>query len=251
MSYRSTSVKSKWTKTKWLNKNANLRKYVPQTLPFSRSNLSSMLSQYSTVFFKPTGGSGGFNIVRIKKLANGYQTQHNTVKTRYSTFDALFGQLKQRSRQRPYLLQKGINLAKTKGRPFDIRVMIQKSNAGAWKCTGIFTKIGRPGKVATNYNQGGNVGFLQQTLSGSGYSQGRIEKKRNELINLGLSVGRLFDQHLRGFRELGLDVALDGEGRSWILEVNTRPQFYPLKKFKDKSMYREMLNYGKQYGRKK
>lgn len=100
-------------------------------------------------------------------------------------------------------MQKGIQLAKTKGRPFDIRVMVQKTNQGKWVSTGLFTKIGRPGKVATNYNQG------------------------------------------------GLDVALDSKGKPWILEVNTRPQFYPLKNMKNRKLYQRMVTSGKQYGRTK
>ncbi|MEV5029252.1 YheC/YheD family protein [Paenibacillus sp. LPE1-1-1.1] len=251
MGYRSTSVKSKWVKTKWLLKKANIRKYVPHTLLFNRSNLSSMLSQYSTVFFKPTGGTGGFNINRIKKLEKGYQIQHNAKKNRYATVKALHGQLKKRASGQSYLLQKGIQLAAVKGRPFDIRVMVQKSNGGVWKSTAIFTKIGVSGKVATNYHQGGELGYFRQTLSKAGFSKNTIDRKENELKNLGKSVGQLFDKHSSGFRELGLDVALDKKGNVWILEVNTRPQFYPLKQMKDKSMYRSIMAYAKQYGRKK
>ncbi|QMV44948.1 YheC/YheD family protein [Cohnella cholangitidis] len=251
MGYKSTSIRSKWVKTKWLLKSANMRKYVPQTLPFSRGSLSSMLARYSTVYFKPTGGTGGFNIIRIQKREQGYLLQHNSTKTRYSSFNALYLQLNKRAKVRSYLLQKGIKLATTKGRPFDIRVMVQKTNKGTWKNTATFTKIGIPGKVATNYHQGGRLAFLRQTLSGAGYSKTAIERKENELAKLGKSVGRLFTTRIKGFRELGLDVALDNKGRAWILEVNTRPQFYPLKNMRNKAMYRRIISYAKSYGRKK
>ncbi|WP_141505105.1 YheC/YheD family protein [Paenibacillus luteus] len=251
MGYHSTTVKSKWVKTKWLLKKATIRKYVPRTLRFNQSNLSSMLSQYSTVYFKPTGGTGGFNINRIKKLENGYQIQHNAKKSRYATVKLLHGQLKKRTAGQSYLLQKGIQLAAVNGRPFDIRVMVQKSNSGVWKSTAIFTKIGMPGKVATNYHQGGELGYFRQTLSKAGFSQNMIDQKEKELKKLGKSVGQLFDKHSSGFRELGLDIALDKKGKAWILEVNTRPQFYPLKQMKDKGMYRSIMSYAKQYGRKK
>jgi len=251
LTYKSTTIKSKWTKTKWLMKDKQIRNYVPQTLLFNRQNLSSMLSQYSTVFFKPTGGTGGFNIIRITKQENGYQTQLNTSKTHYTSIDHLYDGLKQRAKGNSYLLQKGIKLARTNGNPFDIRVMVQKSDNGTWRSTAIFTKIGKPGKVATNYHQGGSLGFFHRTLSGAGFNPSAIERKEKELKKLGLSVGRLFDRHSKGFRELGLDVALDGSGDAWILEVNTRPQFYPLKKMTNKQMYNRIISYAKQYGRKK
>ena len=166
--YKSRSIKSKWRKTKWLLQQPDLRHYVPRTVLFTKNNLNAMLSSYKTVFFKPTGGSGGSNIIRIRRRPRGFQTQLNRKKTFYTTEKKLHTQLSNHAGKRSYLLQKGIHLAKTKGRPFDIRVMVQKTNQGEWVSTGLFTKIGSPGKVATNYNQGGTVGYFQPTLLEAG-----------------------------------------------------------------------------------
>jgi glutathione synthase/RimK-type ligase-like ATP-grasp enzyme len=251
MKYRSTSKKSKWTKTKWLLRHRGFQNHIPHTLLFNRRNLSTMLTSYSVIYFKPTHGSGGFNIIRIKKRAQGYQTQSNSVKTVYSSMDQLFKGLKRYAAHRDYLLQKGIPLAKTNGRPFDIRVMVQKKNDGKWVSTALFTKIGRSGKVATNYNQGGKIGYFRPTLLAAGYNEASARRKELKLKRMGVSVGQCFDRHRKGFRELGLDVALDSKGKPWILEVNTRPQFYPLKNFKDKGLYHRIVSYAKQYGRRK
>jgi len=247
--YRSRSLRSKWKKTSWLLRHPNLRKYVPKTMLFSKRNLLSMLSSYSTIYFKPTGGSGGFHIIRITKLPRGYRTQYNRLKSSYSTIALLYKKLLRFSNKRSFLLQKGIHLARTHGNPFDIRVMVQKTNKGSWVSTAMFTKIGRRGKVATNYNQGGRIGFFRQTLSAARYNKARIQRKEAALRRLGVSVGKNFDHYRKGFRELGLDVALDAAGKPWILEVNTRPQFYPLKNMKDKRLYRRILSYARQYGR--
>ncbi|SFA74351.1 YheC/D like ATP-grasp [Cohnella sp. OV330] len=250
MGYRSISVKSKWVKTKWLLQSAAARKYVPHTKLFSRDSLRHMLSRHATVFFKPTGGTGGFQVYRIRKLKRGYRLQHNASRSYYPTLDALYAYLNRRAKGRSYLLQKGINLAKTRGRPFDIRVMVQKTNAQAWRSSALFTKIGISGKVATNYHQGGRLGKFRQTLSGAGFGSDAIRRKERELKRLGVSVGKLFDRRKRGFRELGLDVALDRSGRTWILEVNTRPQFYPLRRG-DQALYRRIMSYARKYGRTK
>lgn len=210
-----------------------------------------MLSSYSTVYFKPTGGSGGFNIIRIKRKGKSYQIQFNTVKSTYSTIDRLYDKLSRFSNKKSFLLQKGIHLARTKGKPFDIRVMVQKTNNGKWTSSGIFTKIGKTGKVATNYNQGGKVGFFHETMSGAGYNTADIQRMETRLKDLGVSVGKNFDQHIKGFRELGLDVALDSARKPWILEVNTRPQFYPLKNMRNKKLYKRIVSFSKQYGRYK
>ncbi|WNR46210.1 YheC/YheD family protein [Paenibacillus roseipurpureus] len=249
--YKSHSIRSKWRKTKWLLKQPNLRRYVPRTLLFTRSHLNTMLASYSTVFFKPTGGSGGNHIIKITKKSGsgGYHTQLNRKRSFHKSVDQLHRYLVSFARGRSFLLQKGISLAKTRGRPFDIRVMVQKSNAGKWISTALFAKIGKLGKVATNYNQGGTVGYFHHTLQGAGYSVARSRQKERSLNWLGVEVGKNFDRNYKGFRELGLDVALDHHGRPWILEVNTRPQFYPLKHMSNRSLYQRMLKSGKQYGR--
>lgn len=251
MNYRSSTVSSKWTKTKWLLTQRDFQKHIPQTMLFNKHNLTTMLASHSVVYFKPTNGSGGVNIIRIEKQAQGYQTQSNTFKAVYLTIDRMFNYLKRYSARRPYLLQKGIALAKTNGRPFDVRVMVQKTNEGKWVSTALFTKIGRSGKVATNYNQGGEVGYLRSTLSDAGYDAPSIKQMEAKMKQMGVSAGHCFDRHMKGFRELGLDIALDSAGNPWILEVNTRPQFYPLKYLKDKGLYRRIVSFAKQYGRTK
>ncbi|MGF7046018.1 glutathione synthase/RimK-type ligase-like ATP-grasp enzyme [Paenibacillus sp. DS2015] len=251
MNYRSTTIKSKWVKTSWLLKQPDLRKYVPQTLLFNKKNLILMLSSYSTVYFKPTGGSGGFNIIRITRKEKSYQIQFNTAKSTYSNIDRLYDKLCRFSNKKSFLLQKGIVLARTNKKPFDIRVMVQKTNKGTWVSSAIFTKIGKNDKVATNYNQGGKIGYFHPTMSGAGYNTAAIQHMETRLKKLGVSVGNNFDQHKKGFRELGLDVAMDSKKNPWILEVNTRPQFYPLKNMKNKKDYQRIVSYAKQYGRLK
>ncbi|MWV42628.1 YheC/YheD family protein [Paenibacillus sp. HJL G12] len=251
MKYKSSTIKSKWKKTEWLLKDSYFRKYVPHTLPFNQKNLSAMLDDYPSVFFKPTDGSGGSNIIRIRKIDRGYQSQLNTTKTSYSSTTQLYRDLNRFAGSRSYLLQKGIRLAKSNGKPFDIRVMVQRTRKGDWITTALFTKVGNPNKIATNYNQGGSIGTFSKTMKDADFSSTFTSQLESELKRLGVAVGKNFDRHYKGFQELGLDVAVDSKGKTWILEVNTRPQIYPLKALKDKSLYNKILSYGKHYGRYK
>ncbi|WP_217563026.1 YheC/YheD family protein [Paenibacillus sp. GbtcB18] len=249
MNYKSSTMQSKWKKTQWLLKDSYFRKYVPHTLLFNKKNLSAMLDNYSSVFFKPTHGSGGTNIIRIRKTDRGYLSQMNGTKTSYSTTNQLYRDLNRFAGGRSYLLQKGIRLAKSNGKPFDIRVMVQKTRQGNWVSTALLTKIGNPGKVTTNYSQGGTVRTFSETMNGTDFSSTFTPQLESKLKKLGVAVGKNFDRHHKGFQELGLDVALDSKGKPWILEVNTRPQIYPLKALKNKYLYDKILSYGKHYGR--
>ncbi|QHW32086.1 YheC/YheD family protein [Paenibacillus rhizovicinus] len=246
---RSMSVKSKWTKTKWLWSDRVLRRYVPDTMRFTRSSLKEMTGRYKTVYFKPTGGTGGNGIARVKRLTS----RKFQVKKDVSSFEvsssALFGRLKRIARGRSYLLQKGIALETSGGRPFDLRMMMQKTKAGKWVPSLLFVKLGKPNKVVTNYHQGGKLAYVEQTLRRTGCSAPQIERYKKRLKKLGMQTARCFDRRSKKFKELGLDIALDRKGRLWILEVNTRPSFSALKSLADKNYYRTIVRYGKQYGR--
>ncbi len=165
--------------------------------------------------------------------------------------DDLFRELKKTARGRSYLLQKGIYLKTSNGRPFDLRTMVQKSKRGKWVATAIFVKLGLKNKVVTNYHQGGRLALVKPTLLRAGCTAAEIEDYLRRLKTLGLKTARCFEGKSRRFKELGLDVALDRKGRLWILEVNTRPNFYGLKTLPDKSLYRTVIRYGAGYERTK
>jgi hypothetical protein len=248
--YQSASVKSKWTKTKWMLRDPGLKRYIPETAVYKKSVLKRYCKKYKLLYFKPTDGTGGFNITRIeRKNPDKFLVKSSSGKSIAHSLDALHHRLNRSAKGRSYLLQQGIYLEQTNGRPFDIRVMLQKTRG--WTVSATFTKVGKRCKVATNYHQGGKIGYLEQTLRGAGYSEKEIAAARKELHKMGVRTGKCFDRHRKGFRELGLDAAIDRKGRYWVLEVNTRPQIYPLKYMKNKAMYKKILRYGKTYGRKK
>jgi len=210
-----------------------------------------MLNSFNTIYFKPTDGSGGAKVVKITNYNHTYTAKHRMNSMTFSSIYELYLWMRSFAEQRSFILQKGIALAKSNGKPFDIRVMVQKTNEGTWKTTAIFCKVGRPGKVATNYNQGGHLQFITPTLTNAGYGEKKQENIQSKLRHLGTSVAHVFSKYNSGFKELGLDVAIDQNGKIWILEVNTRPQFYPLKNMHNKTLYCKILKYAKQYGRTK
>ncbi len=246
----SMSIKNKWTKTKWLLADRELKRFVPETKPFTRTSLLRMTRRYKRVYFKPTGGTGGSGIARITRVSPGrYRIRQDLRTFRAASEASLFAKLKKLARGRSYLLQKGIRLRTSRGRPFDLRMTMQKTGDSRWVPSVMFVKLGKPNKVVTNYHQGGKLELVERTLGRSGFQPAEIRDYTRRLQTLGLLTAHCFDRHSSRFKELGLDVALDREGRLWILEVNTRPNFTALKSLSDKSLYRTMVKYGREYGR--
>ncbi|WP_027086962.1 YheC/YheD family protein [Cohnella panacarvi] len=247
---RSLSVKSKWTKTKWLLSDRAVRRFVPETKLFSRTSLQKMTRRYRMVYFKPTGGTGGNGIARIVRISSGrFNVRKDWRTTKATSVGSLYVRLKRIARGRSYLLQRGVHLRSSGGRPFDIRVTLQKARKGRWVPTVMFVKLGKPGKVVTNYHSGGKLALLGPTLRRAGFGESRIGGYKRQLKLLGLHTARCFNRRSSRFKELGLDVAIDRGGRLWILEVNTRPGISALKSLRDKSLYRTMMKYARSYGR--
>jgi len=252
MGSSSISVKNKWVKTKWLMADPALRRFVPETKLFRRSALNKMVRQYRMIYYKPVDGTGGNGIARIERTSSRkFKVKKGTRSFEVPTLQSLHDKLRAMAKRRGYLIQKGIYLKKSGGRPFDIRVMMQKSARGRWVPSGTLVKLGLPNRVATNYHQGGSLRLIEPTMRRAGYSSLQIKRYRRRLNSLGLRTARCFQRRSANFKELGLDVALDRNGRLWILEVNTRPNIYALKTLSDKRLYHTVVRYGKQYGRTK
>jgi glutathione synthase/RimK-type ligase-like ATP-grasp enzyme len=199
--YKSSTNTSKWTKTKWLLDDEKLQAYVPETKQFNLNSLTEMCEKYPTVYFKPTNGTGGSNIYRITIQEKGFLIKHNISTVSVSTIESLFNKLKKFAKKKSYIVQQGIALEKTKGNPFDLRIMIQKPKK-VWIPSAIFSKVGKPGKVVTNYHQGGRLATLKNTLKGANFSPSQIKETENRLKQLSLDVGHCFDKHRRNFRNL-------------------------------------------------
>lgn len=225
-----------------------VRSHIPDTKPLTRGNLHSMLSRYGMVYVKPDKGTFGMGVIRVEATGEGYKYQTGTAIRSFSSFDGLYADLLQATRKRRYLVQKGIHLLKHNGRRFDIRVMVQQSPQKRWESTAMVGRVAHPQKIVTNYHSGGTLKPVPVLLGGH-MNDREQERYVRELKTLGVMVARQLEAKYPGIREVGLDIAVDKSGKSWILEVNTCPDPYIFRILKDKSVFRKVLHYAKSYGR--
>ncbi|WCK56608.1 YheC/YheD family protein [Aneurinibacillus sp. Ricciae_BoGa-3] len=235
-------IKGKLIKGKAMLKHPVLKRYIPEFHALKPGVRTQMMKRYHTLFIKPDKGSQGKGIVRLKKLKNGkvqisLGLRHTVVKKFYvkNTLTQLLHPKK------TYLIQQGLKLAKYKNRLIDIRVFMQKPN-DRWLISGRVVRIGAAGRFTTNYHQGGQPETLEVVLRSIYKNQPKkINPTIRSLDRICTMTARVLDRRFPGIRQLGIDVAIDSNGRLWIIEANTNPAFLTFKNLKDKTMYYRIL----------
>lgn len=217
----------KWLLYQFFHKNKSVSKYLPKTKKYTHESFVSMLHQYDMVYVKPVAGSRGNGIIKVWLDSNGWITVKKTIESarRFREVKAATKFIDKLRNGKMYIVQQGIHMAKVNGRPFDIRVMMQRDKpGGVWRYSGMVAKIAGQGSVVTNTAMSkGRVEDVEEALHASfGWNRTKVADTVKQLQHLGLLWAKHFDTY-QFYRELGFDVAIDTKGRIWLIEQNTAP----------------------------
>lgn len=249
-------ISNKLTKTSVLAESRELRKHIPSTKKMNQHTLNEMLHKYNMVYIKPCCGSLGNGVIRVEKKLrkdarrrwSSYRYQAGTQVHHFSNYNTAYRAIYNETHRKPYLVQKGIWLLAYGGRPFDIRVMVQRNPQGKWEATGLAGRVAHPQKVVTNGSQGGTI-YPVEVLLNSCTSPEKRKALIRSMKEIGVKSARQLSTAYPGLQEIGVDIALDQHLKPWILEVNTAPDPCPFTKLNDSSMLRRIVRYGAAYGR--
>ncbi|MHA0857581.1 YheC/YheD family protein [Paenibacillus sp. CMAA1364] len=257
-------MSSKWAKTKVLMQNDYISKHIPITHKYSHETLQRMLQEFSFVFLKPEIGTYGRGVLCIEKIADkpegnaqsniniapsGYKLRYAKETHTLYSIDDLIPWLDVYTGNRSYLIQQGIQLLQYKNRPFDLRVLTQKSPNQHWVTTGIIGRVAAPHKIITNYHSGGKCQTFETLMTPYKKTMEQFTLQQS-IKKLGIAVAQQLQKKYPNIKEIGLDIAIDKDGSYWILEVNTLPAIFPFKKFiPDKDVYQRIHRYAVSYGR--
>jgi YheC/D like ATP-grasp len=234
-------VASKSLKTMVLMTNHRIRPYIPETRRFSPRNLVRMLTRHTSLFVKPDKGGGGAGAVRLLKRGWGKIEIRTLNRQKVIEIGKLFHYLNQCMHpEKNYIIQQGIDLGEISGRPFDLRVHLQKP-FHRWHITGVCAKVAAPGKIVTNHCKGGLPVEAKHALFQVAGNPGRTMHLMNEIQALSKETARTLNAAFPGLKELGIDLGVDKNLRIWIFEVNTRPDFKMFRSLNNSRMYRRIL----------
>jgi hypothetical protein len=244
----------KWHTHAILCSNEHTNGFLPATQLLHQFRvIFDMLKKHKSVFLKPTANSLGNEMVKINiDSQNCYYFIHQTLgNQRREGFVTSFSEL---LRELPaitngantYLVQQAITLAKCEGRPFDLRLLVQKNRYGQWQKTGMAARLAGQGSISTHMFYGGTRESARKAISSAanthGFSPKKVEKQLKTLISLfpktiEKSVGQ-------SFGELEMDLGIDQQGRVWFFEANSKPFRFDEKLIRAKSLVR-LIHYTK------
>jgi glutathione synthase/RimK-type ligase-like ATP-grasp enzyme len=237
---------SKWTKYKLLRKSEELQVNLPETEWLKESTFWRMLNKYEQVIIKPTGSYGGHGVIRFKKLnTSEYELQDGAKKKRFTDQDQVNTFLKKKTGKN-YIVQQRIPLATVNGRPFDLRVMVQRHPHSKWQVTGKLAKVAGAGFIVTNIRMSsGKVVSVEHALKHSQLKSLRSGDLLAKLDKVALKSAAKLGPSYKWVKTMGIDMAFDKEGHVWIIEVNYAPMLELFLKLKDKSIFRRIKTFHK------
>ncbi|SFI83115.1 YheC/YheD family endospore coat-associated protein [Thermoflavimicrobium dichotomicum] len=232
----------KWTLYQQLSSINTLHPFLPETvLLHFPTSLKSMLFKYALLYLKPIHSLAGVGMIRImmkdKKYEMIYQTKKQKKKFYLSSFQDTWGQVKQLCEDTPYLIQQGIPLATYQGRPFDIRILVQKDGTGNWGVTGIGVRVAGKEAISTHVPMGGKIENIHVVLKSVFGTLHRAIYEKLEKHALSFAKGIENKQNTM-LGEISMDIGIDQKAKLWFFEANAKPMKFDEPEIRQRSLKR-------------
>lgn len=231
---------SKYELYEYIDKNIELKEYQPPTKIVKNFDMiTDFIDVHKDVILKPISLSRGRGICIIEKDEQGYNLFDYRNKECENIYLKDNDELKNffssnKIFLKDYIIQKKLNLCKINKSVFDVRVVMQKTQRDIWQCSGIECRISKENTFVTNISKGGYPLSAEEALR---FRYPDSDKRRLIISTIKLLCFKLcayLDKMNEHFAELGIDIALDEEGKLWIIEANVLPGFDGFKQLNHK-----------------
>lgn len=218
----------KWLTHQLLQSFPHLHPYLPETMLFAEKNqLKDYLIAKNELFLKPVHGSQGKRIFKLDRHEGTVKVNYSSSKSgktiEYSAFEEMYNEIKKLITKEPYLIQQAIPLLCYYGKPIDFRLLCYRSAKGKWQVSSSVARMTGEHTFVTNLAQGGKLFPVFLVLEDL-FDKREAYHLKKFMYEAAIHVSDSLSAMLDGvFAEFAIDMALDVNGRPWVLEVNTKP----------------------------
>ncbi|MBH8603949.1 YheC/YheD family protein [Thermoactinomyces sp. CICC 10522] len=217
----------KWSLYRLLSASPRLRQFLPETAMLENpAGLKQMLERYPSIYLKPANGKAGIKMMRVNKKPDGFELHYQSVSAKkrlsIASLPALWNHVQQLKKPGNYILQQGIPLAQYHGRPFDVRMLLQKDGQGNWGLSGAGIRVAGATAISTHVPMGGKIESLDQVFQAA--FGDRKKEMREKIENIGLELASFIETKQAGpLGEMSIDLGIEPNGRMWFFEANSKP----------------------------
>jgi hypothetical protein len=245
--------RNKWLKHLYLVGSNKLAPHLLETKLFTKANFRNMIRKYRHVIVKPVKGSRGRDVVQVSVIGNKRYRVHLEGKSITIWGNKkVYRYLKRKVRSESYVIQRRVPRATVKGRPFDLRVIVQrKSNTHLWEVTAKVAKVAGKGYIVSNITRSkGTLLLVDKAIRKSSIKHFSTTTLNSRIDRLAILTAKRLDKFFKGHPIYGLDIGIDELGHVWLIEANLYPFMSHFQKLKDKTMYHRIMEYKKGFNLK-
>ncbi|QPC45972.1 YheC/YheD family protein [Mangrovibacillus cuniculi] len=216
---------SKWEVHKVLSTEPSFRAYLPKTEYAQYECIYDFLHEKVSFFLKPAWGSLGKGIHYVEfnqNLSHWLITDGNKVQ-RYHSIQEACTYLDKLVAKSPHILQQKVSLVTYDDRPVDFRIHLIASTTSEFEVTSIIARVSAKNKIVSNLSQGGELGKSLNVLK-SLFDSEKAKTIYSLMKELSIEMASLLSYELDGsYREFGIDMGVDVNGKPWLIECNIKP----------------------------
>ncbi|WLR42805.1 YheC/YheD family protein [Bacillus carboniphilus] len=105
----------------------------------------------------------------------------------------------------------------------DFRILCHQRQLHKWTITSSIARVSAENQIVSNLAQGGQL-YKTSTLLNTLFDEKKAYHIRKLLHEVASEIVYAISQNAEGiYAELGVDLAIDEDGKPWVIEVNTKP----------------------------
>lgn len=215
---------NKWILYHKLNMYEEIKDHLPETRRLTSVNvLKEMLRITNKLYVKASRGSRGKQVLRIVYEDSTYKYSYyngRIFSNRTGSPETLYKHIQKFFTNKEIIIQKAIDLVEVDGSIIDLRAEIQRDGNGNLDIVGIPVRMSQKNAPITTHANSFTFEYFFKTFLS--YTNEDIAILKNKVETLATNIYQCIEKNEGHVGELGIDLALDKDGKLWYIEANSQ-----------------------------